>query len=207
MKRGLKTKIIDITEKREYERYLYRCFAPMPFRKYHGRQKYLERAIPVGFCKKLFIANGNAVGQIEYAPAESSGYPITGNNVVVMNCIWVLRKAKGHGFGQLLLKAMLQSQRNVEGFATIALENHWSPWLVKGQMEKLGFRSINYLTVSHTIKRPQHVFNVHLMWMPIKEDASFPEWDKKKLLQGITFCMAHPLYRCEKCKGDLLKVT
>ncbi|MDH7564348.1 MAG: hypothetical protein QHH24_05660 [Candidatus Bathyarchaeota archaeon] len=105
MKNDLKTEIIDITEKQKYEKYLYRCFAPMPFRKHHTRQKYLEHAIPAGFRKKLLIVNGNAVGQIEHAPAEVSGYPITGNDVVVMNCIWVLRKAKGHDFGKLLLKA------------------------------------------------------------------------------------------------------
>ncbi|MDH7564349.1 MAG: hypothetical protein QHH24_05665 [Candidatus Bathyarchaeota archaeon] len=66
---------------------------------------------------------------------------------------------------------MIRGRRNVEGFATIALEDHWSPWLVKWQMEKLGFRSIGQLTVSHAIKRPQRVFNIHLMWMPAKTGA------------------------------------
>ena len=92
--------IIDITEKSEYEKYLYRCLAPMPFRKYKKRQNYLEVAIPKGFHKKLLIFGGGVVGQIEYAPAEVSGYPIIGDNVIVMNCIWVLRKAKGHNFGK-----------------------------------------------------------------------------------------------------------
>jgi len=48
----------------------------MPFRRYNNREEYLKKAIPKGFHKKLFIFNGEVVGQIEYAPAEVSGYPI-----------------------------------------------------------------------------------------------------------------------------------
>ena len=66
----------------------------MPFRKYKNRRRYLESAIPRGFRKKMLFFNRVAVGQIEYAPAEASGYPICDGNVVVLNCIWVLRKAK-----------------------------------------------------------------------------------------------------------------
>jgi hypothetical protein len=74
-----KGKIIDITRKAEYERYLYKCLASIPFRKYKKRQSYLRTAIPKGFRKKLLILERRAVGQIEYAPAEVSGYPILGD--------------------------------------------------------------------------------------------------------------------------------
>jgi hypothetical protein len=32
------------------------------------------------------------------------------------------------------------------------------------------------------------------MWMPTTENAKPPTWNKQKLLEGITFCIAHPLY-------------
>jgi len=91
-------RIIDITNHGEYEKYLYKWIAPMSFRRYCQRQEYLEKAVPRGFHKKILIYEGKVVGTIEYAPAEASGYPITGDNVIVMNCVWVLRKAKGHNF-------------------------------------------------------------------------------------------------------------
>lgn len=47
----------------------------MPFRKYNNRQQYLMKAIPKGFHKKLLVFGEEIVGQIEYAPAEVSGYP------------------------------------------------------------------------------------------------------------------------------------
>ena len=166
MNQNIEIKIINITKRSEYERYLYRCLAPMPFRKYRKRQEYLETAIPKGFHKKLLIFNGEIVGQIEYAPAEASCYPIMGKNIIVMNCIWVLRRAKGHNFGKQLLTDMIESERNAVGFATLGLENHWSPWLIKGQMEKLSFKSLDSIEVKHKTKHKGECFKIHLMWRP-----------------------------------------
>ena len=86
-------KIVDITKNSEYEKYLHRCLVG-PFRLYRKRKEYLEKAIPKGFRKKLLLFNGDAVGTIEYAPSEASYYPVMVDKVIVMNCIWVLRKAK-----------------------------------------------------------------------------------------------------------------
>lgn len=140
----MQLKIIDITKKKEYEKYLYKCLAPMPFRKYKNRQEYLKKAIPVGFHKNILEFNGKIVGQIEYAPAGASGLPIFGKNLFVMNCIWVLRKAKGNNFGRILLEDAISTIRKngANGIATIALENHPSPWLKIRRIEKLGFKAI-----------------------------------------------------------------
>jgi len=200
MKTKPEVKIIDITEDSAYERYLYRCLAPMPFRKYRKRREYLEVAIPKGFHKKLLVLNGKVVGQIEYAPAEVSGYPIKGDNVIVMNCIWVLSKARGHNLGKQLLTSMMKSEKKAVGFATIALENHWSPWLRKEQMEKLGFRSLDSVEVTHRTKHTGQSFNIHLMWLSTTKNANPPTWDESKLLRGVDFCLAHPLYRSERTK-------
>jgi len=198
MNPNIKVKIIDITKKSEYERYLYRCLAPMPFRKYRKRQEYLETAIPKGFHKKLLIFNGEVVGQIEYAPAEASGYPIMGENIIVMNCIWVLRRVKGHNFGRQLMTDMIESEGNAVGIATLGLENHGSPWLKIEQMEKLGFKSLNLIKVKHKTKHKGECFTIHLMWQPTTEKAKPPTWNKSKLLEGVDFCLAHPFYHPEK---------
>ena len=179
--------------------------APIPFKPYGKRQEYLEKAIRKGFHKKLLIFDGNIVGQIEYAPAEVSGYPIIGEGVIVMNCIWVLRKAKGHNFGRLLVEDMVNSEMDATGFATIALENHWGPWFEKWQMEKLGFKSLDEIQVTHRAKHEGQAFSIYLMWMPVKEGAKPPFWDKQKVLEGVTFCLAHPLYRPQTCKGNILE--
>jgi len=193
-------KILDVTEGSEYQRWLYTCFA-MSFVKHEKRREYLVRAIPKGFHKKLLILNDEVVGQIEYVPAEASGFPIVGDNVIVMHCIWVLRKAKGHNLGKKLFHEMLENKRSASGFATLALENHWSPWMKRWQMEKLfGFKSIDSMEVRHRLKQMRECFEIHLMWLPNRSDSKPPRWDKTKLLEGVDFCLAHPLYHPAKTR-------
>lgn len=192
-------KIVEVVgESDKYERFLYRCLAPHPFRRYRKRTQYLEMAAPRGLRKEVLFMDEDAVGQIEYAPVEASGYPISGDGVWVMNCIWVLRRAKGHRFGKMLARRMLDAAADAAGFATVGLEDHPSPWLRLHQMEYLGFRSLGSAGMRHKVKRPEVCFKAHLMWMPVREDAEPPVMDWKALLKGVDFCIAHPLYRAER---------
>jgi hypothetical protein len=86
------------------------------------------------------------------------------------------------------------------GFATLALKNHWSPWLKKKHMEKLGFKPIDSIKVTHKTKHKGQRFKIHLMWLPAAENANSPTWNKSKLLKGVDFCLAHPLYHPERTK-------
>jgi ribosomal protein S18 acetylase RimI-like enzyme len=200
------SKIIDITGKKEYEKYLYKCLAPMPCRKYRKRHEYLQNAIPNGFHKKIIELNGDIVGQIEYAPAEVSGLPIYGNGIFVMNCIWILRRAKRCNLGKMLLDDVILSckKESAEGLATIGLENYPSPWLKRDQMEKLGFKVIKSieLRIGHKKKYRGHIFTVYLMWLPMKKNPTMPNLDIDKLSKGITFCLAHPLYHPENVVSE-----
>ena len=196
-----RVEVVDVTvDPSRYEVYLYRCLSPIPFRRYRRRREYLKAAIPKGLHKKVLLLEGRAVGQIEYAPYEASGYPIVGEDLVVMNCIWVLRRAKGHGFGKLLIKEMTEGEEDASSFATIGLEGHWSPWLKREHMELLGFKPIDSITVTHRTKHPGEVFRVYLMWLKKKRTAEPPRWDVRKLLEGVTFCLAYPLYHPETLK-------
>ncbi|RLE85694.1 MAG: hypothetical protein DRJ41_00700 [Thermoprotei archaeon] len=199
---GKRFLIIDVTRRHEYEKYLYKCLSPIPFRKYKRRQEYLRLAISKGFSKKILIYRGEVVGQIEYAPAEFSGYPISGERIVVMNCIWVLRRVKGHNFGKLLINEIVKSEKTAYGFATIGLENHWSPWMKKCQMERLGFKPVDSMKVRHKFKHTERCFKIYLMWFPKNKDAKPPRWNKQKVLEGTYFCIAHPLYHSEKVRSS-----
>lgn len=198
--------IVDVTQNAQYEKYLYKCITLAPFEKYRKRREYLDAAIPRGFHKKLLILNHDVVGQIEYAPAEVSGYPIEGEDTIVMNCIWVLRRAGGHDFGKQLIRDMIESEKDSAGFATIALENHWSPWLKKNQIEKLGFKPLDSIKVAHKTKHTGQSFKIHLMWLSTTRGAKEPKWDRTKLLRGVDSCAAHPLYHPQSLKlKEILK--
>ncbi len=191
-------RFIDAVRDPEGERYLYKCLAPHPYRRYRKRAHYLEKAVEGGLRKEVLLLEGDAVGMIEYAPAEVSAYPVSGPGVWVMNCIWVLRRAKGHRFGRMLMGRMLEAAEDAEGFATIALDGHTSPWLRLRHMEFLGFRSIDSRRMRHKVKRPEVCFETHLMWMPLEEGAEKPTMNWAEMLKGVDFCIAHPLYRAER---------
>jgi len=194
MKSDSEFRIVDVVGMRQYKTYLNKCLAGPPSKSCQKRIQYLKKAIPKGFHKKVLVHNKKVVGQIEYSPAEASYYPIMGEDLVVMNCIWVLRRAKGHGFGRQLLKNMMDSEKDASGFATIALENHWSPWFRKEQVEKLGFETLDSMRVAHLVKHRKEIFKIYLMWMPNIKNARTPAWNRLQLLEGISSCIAHPLY-------------
>ena len=181
----------------KYELLLVKCLPALSFTRSKHRLEYLRNAIPNGFQKKILIFNGEIVGTIEYAPPAFSCYPIQGEKIAVMNCVWVLRKAKGHGFGKELVRSMIEDSGDVDGFATIALEKHWSPWFRKWQIEKLGFKPIDSMKVKHKVKRTSKLFKLHLMWLPTNQDAELPTWDKVKMTEGVKFCRGHPLYNTD----------
>jgi len=150
----------------------------------------------------------DGIPDVEFKPIEGyvvSGYPIIGSDLIVMNCIWVLRKAKGHNFGGKLIENMVLSAPVASGFATIALEGHWSPWFKREQLEKLGFQPLEAITVRHKARHRDEPFRIWLMWMPVRNEAQPPTWNKKRILEGVTFCFAHPLYRPRTWEGTLLE--
>jgi len=206
MKVNSAVEIVDVTENPEYERFLYRClfhsrkdtygnhFRSRRDAFYKQRREYLQSAIPKGFHKKILIFKGDHVGTIEYAPVAGSGLPIIGDNVIVMNCIWVQRRARGHNFGKQLLKDMMESEKGASGFATIALENYWNPYFKRSEMKSLGFKSVKSIRVRHKTKNRKRPFKLHLMLLPVTEDSKPPTWNESKLLEGVYFCRGHSLY-------------
>lgn len=198
-----KIEIIDAISDPKYEQLLYWCvmhrrgkYRPItsyPDYENYFRYKYLKDAIPKGFHFKVLFEDGDYVAMIEYAPAETSGYPITGEGVIVMNCIWVLRPFRGQGYARMLVQEMIKGEKEASGFATIGLEKHWKVWLKRKQMEGLGFKSVRSIELEHKIRHQGQRFKVHLMWMPAKEDAVPPTWNEKKLLEGYYVCGSHPL--------------
>lgn len=150
------------------------------------KKRILVKSCSARFEKKILFFKGVAVGQIEYAPVEVSGYPIIGEGIVVMHCIWVLRKAKGHRFGKRLMVIMRGEHDDAEGFATIALESHWSPWLRKEQMEYLGFKSIASIKVTHKKKHRGEGFKIYLMWLPNRKKQNNLHGTRSKCWRAFT---------------------
>jgi len=199
---NLDVEIVDVTDRPEYEHLLIGCIfhrrkkvSIEDLRKERReRVKYLESAILQGLRMKILFWRGDYVGMVEYGPPGASGLPIVGDNIVVMNCIWVQRRARGRRFGKLLLDSMVKAEEQASGFATLALEDYWMMWMHRWMMEHLGFRSVRSVKLKHKTYHKERCFTAHLMWLPVDEDAPLPAWDESRLLCGVDFCSFHPLY-------------
>jgi hypothetical protein len=64
----------------------------------------------------------------------------------------------------------------------------------KDQIEKLGFKAIDSIQLSHKTKHMSKAFTAYLMWLPRTKHAKPPIWNTDKLLESINFCMGYPLY-------------
>lgn len=53
------------------------------------------------------------------------------------------------------------------------------------------------LMLKHKAKHTDRCFKIYLMRLPMNEKSSPPKWDKHTLLEGVGFCLAHPLYNAE----------
>ncbi len=67
-------------------------------------------------------------------------------------------------------------------------------------MEKLDFKPLYSIKVRHRTKNRGQCFKIRLMWLPTTKNTKPPSWNKLKLLEGVDFCIAHPLYYPEKLK-------
>lgn len=103
------------------------------------------------------------------------------------------------------MKDIVESERNTNGFVTIGLENHWSSWFKRWQMEKPGFTSLDSIAVTHKTKHKEQLFKIHPMWLPATENARPPTLNKKGLLKGVSFCLGHPFYRPQTWKEDIFE--
>lgn len=72
-------------------------------------------------------------------------------------------------------------------------------------MEKLGFKPLDSIRVAHKIKHIERVFRIYLKWMQTAKNAKPSTWNKQKVLEGVTFCIAHPLYHPQTWKGNILE--
>jgi len=115
----------------------------------------------------------NAVGLIQYAPAEYSF--IEGKNLYVILCIWVhAYKDKGNGdkqkqgYGKALIEAAVADAKalGADGIAAWGLTEPF--WMPASFYKKFGFESVEVSGMQE------------LVWKKFKEGAEKPKWLKQK---------------------------
>lgn len=141
------------------------CYKSKP--KSPGRKLKLDWLMPrfaEGLSIKLLVEDGRQVGFIEYTPGEHAWRAVEAPGYLVVHCLWVVGKAKGKGYGSLLLSECLSDaeSRGCHGVAMVASHGTWlaSPDLFLDH----GFRQVDQappsfdLLVNRTASAPFPTF-------------------------------------------------
>ena len=79
------------------------CVAEKGFEKaVEEKLRWLENNVKYGLKAKIAYKNEKPVGFIEYVPVENSPRPVSGKDLMFINCIWVLEECRG-GVGERLM--------------------------------------------------------------------------------------------------------
>ncbi len=182
-------KVVDIKQHSRREEIMARCLAQDEIPQDDPiRMGYLRLAWPRGLNKVLLLHDEQIAGQIEYAPPESSGLPVTGVGVTVVHCVWVLDAFTGLEGARRLLSACAVASM-AQSLVTVAY-NHTLPWMPAGFFENHGFVTLDQVETGRFFGDTPIV--AYLMWRPVCPNAPQPTWDRDKLLDGVDFCPAYP---------------
>ncbi len=152
------------------------------------RSDFLRRAAGRGLKKLLLLHEDKIAGQLEHAPPEASGLPVSGEGVRVVHCLWVSDAYSGLDGGQLLLAACSE-QTKAASLATIAY-NATLPWMSRAYFERQGFAVIDQAATGRFYHSTPIV--AYLLWHPLLPDAPAPRWDRAQLAEGLAFCPRYP---------------
>jgi len=120
---------------------------------YKEKLEWTKERLKEGLHLKLLLVNEGAKrgfrarGFIEYIPSEYAWRGIKADGYMVIHCIWVIGKNKGHGYGTKLLQECLDDARGMNGVVVTTSDKTWLPkkdLFVKNGFEKVDSKSPSF---------------------------------------------------------------
>jgi ribosomal protein S18 acetylase RimI-like enzyme len=110
---------------------------------YKQKQSWLMERFQEGLQLKVIEDSGKPKGFIEYIPIEYNWRGVSGENYLVIHCLWIVGKGKGKGYGSALLNACINDAKfqNKSGVAMVTSSETWLS--DKSFFMKYGFQSLD----------------------------------------------------------------
>lgn len=94
----------------------------------------------------LSLRGKTAAGLIEYAPIEKTNFPVKGENLAFIHCIWVIPPFQKMGVAKALVEGFVARTSHLSGAAVVAYEEEswWGffDYMPKAFFTKFGFQEI-----------------------------------------------------------------
>jgi GNAT superfamily N-acetyltransferase len=143
---------------------------------YQRKLEWLKARFGEGMCIKMICENDRPVGFIEYAPGERAWRAVKARDYLVIQCMWVVGRWKGKGYGSRLLDACVRDARkqDKDGVAMVTSNRTW----VAGNdlLLKKGFEVVDSAPPA---------FDLAVKRLGDSRGPSFPrDWDKRLARYG-----------------------
>ncbi|MFX1374745.1 MAG: GNAT family N-acetyltransferase [Promethearchaeota archaeon] len=131
-------KIIDINEENIDKQEMFCKKTKKKLTGYQNKLKWIKERFKEGLKYKLLIVKeGNketSRGMIEYIPGEYNWRGIRADGWIVIHCIWVVGKAKNHGYGSQLLKLAIKDAKEAGMHGIVGMSADKGGWLPKSKI-------------------------------------------------------------------------
>jgi ribosomal protein S18 acetylase RimI-like enzyme len=152
------------------------------------KRRWLESNLPEKAGAKLAYQDNQLAGMLEYSLIEHSPFPVTGKDLLHINCIWVLPAFQKKGLGAELLRSITREAvfRSKRGLSVLAYN---SPLFMPSSFfYNKGFRTLQERGIQE------------LMWMELEtcEPPRFlpvefsPTLDPKRIAIDVLYCAQCP---------------
>jgi GNAT superfamily N-acetyltransferase len=135
--------------------------------------------------KDLSFKGKMPVGLIEYAPIEKTIFPVKGENLAFIHCIWVITPFWRKGVGKALMESFIEYTSYLSGAAVISYEGEswWGffDYMPKCFFDKFGFKEVDRNRTSVLM------FKSYQKARPPEFIPSQPVSDSDQKTQGIEF--------------------
>jgi len=75
------------------------------------KRQWLEKRLSHGVGGKLAYSDGQLAGMVEYSPIEYAPFPVGGDSLLHINCIWVLPRFQRMTIGENLVRSCISEAR------------------------------------------------------------------------------------------------
>jgi GNAT superfamily N-acetyltransferase len=178
-------KIIDLNNANIDEHGIFCLQSKRNTKGYRDKIEWARERFKEGLRLRILLVNEEAKrgfrarGFIEYIPSEHAWRGIKADGYMVIHCIWVVGKNKGHGYGKKLLQACLKDARGMNGVVVMTSDKTWLP--KKDFFVKNGFEKVDSMSPSFELYAKR-----------FSDKASFPKFNHiprsrlRKYADGVT---------------------
>jgi GNAT superfamily N-acetyltransferase len=142
------------------------------------RLEWQKKMYDKGLRVKVVHVDGEIAGSLNMMPIEYSSAGPLGDDLMVLQCLFVPKEFQGKGAGKALMEAAEEEAKRQGKKGLVTYGYRWDFWFMPASfIEKYGFEQVDSFKI-HTDEETGEVQEMVLLWKPFDESAEAPKFPK-----------------------------